>query len=46
MGAWAHAANTPGDPGVGRVDNTADMLTVGLRHLQSHVTPCPPGPKA
>jgi len=32
MGGWAHAANTPGDPGAGPVDNTADMLTVGVRH--------------
>src|SRR5438128_2786793 len=32
MGAWAHAANTPGDPGAGPIDNTADMLAVGLRH--------------
>src|SRR5205807_3287460 len=32
MGAWAHAANTPGDPGAGQIDNTADMLAVGLRH--------------
>ena len=32
MGGWAHAANTPGDPGAGPVDNTADMLAVGLRH--------------
>src|SRR5438105_12446191 len=32
MGGWAHAANTPGDPGAGVVDNTADMLAVGVRH--------------
>jgi predicted porin len=32
MGAWAHAANTPGDPGVGVIDNTADMLAIGVRH--------------
>jgi hypothetical protein len=32
MGSWAHAANTPGDPGAGPVDNTADMLAVGIRH--------------
>src|SRR5205085_11801704 len=25
LGGWAHAANTPGDPGAGFVDNTADM---------------------
>jgi len=32
MGGWAHAANTPGDPGAGPVENTADMLAVGYRH--------------
>src|SRR5512140_2820773 len=32
MGSWAHAANTPGDPGAGPVDNTADMLAAGFRH--------------
>jgi hypothetical protein len=32
MGGWAHAANTPGDPGAGPVDNNADMLAVGVRH--------------
>ncbi len=32
MGSWAHAANTPGDPGAGPVDNNADMLAVGVRH--------------
>jgi predicted porin len=32
MGAWAHASNTPGDPGAGPVDNNADMIGVGYRH--------------
>ena len=32
MGSWAHASNTPGDPGAGLVDNNADMLAVGVRH--------------
>jgi hypothetical protein len=32
MGGWAHASNTPGDPGAGPIDNTADMLAAGYRH--------------
>ncbi|HET9599557.1 MAG TPA: porin [Anaeromyxobacteraceae bacterium] len=32
MGSWAHAGKTLGDPGVGPIDNTADMLAVGYRH--------------
>ncbi|HYV67425.1 MAG TPA: porin [Myxococcales bacterium] len=32
MAAWAHAAATPGDPGVGPVPNAADMIGVGVRH--------------
>jgi len=32
MGGWAHAQNTPGDPGAGPVDNNADMLAIGARH--------------
>ena len=32
MGGWAHASNTPGDPGAGPVENNADMLAVGYRH--------------
>jgi predicted porin len=32
MVGWAHANNTPGDPGTGPIDNTADMLGVGFRH--------------
>jgi predicted porin len=29
---WAHAGKTPGDPGVGPVDNKADMLALGYKH--------------
>jgi predicted porin len=29
---WAHAGKTPGDPGVGPVDNEANMYTVGYKH--------------
>jgi predicted porin len=29
---WAHAGKTPGDPGVGPVDNKADMLAIGYKH--------------
>ena len=33
MAAWAHANNTPGDPGIGpSVNNSADMIGVGVRH--------------
>ncbi len=32
MGSWAHANKTPGDPGVGPIDNSADMFAVGYRH--------------
>jgi predicted porin len=32
MGGWAHASNTPGDPGVGPVGNASDMLAAGYRH--------------
>jgi hypothetical protein len=32
MGGWAHAGKTPGDPGMGPIANTADMLAVGFRH--------------
>jgi hypothetical protein len=32
MGGWAHARNTPGDPGAGPIDNTADMFAFGYRH--------------
>ena len=38
MGGWAHASNTPGDPGVGPVDNNADMLALGYRHWFSPKT--------
>jgi predicted porin len=29
---WAHAGKTPGDPGVGPVDNKANMLALGYKH--------------
>ena len=29
---WAHAGKTPGDPGIGPVDNAANMYTVGYKH--------------
>jgi predicted porin len=29
---WAHAGKTPGDPGVGPVDNAANMLALGYKH--------------
>src|SRR6266702_2978893 len=29
---WAHAGKTPGDPGVGSIDNAANMYTVGYKH--------------
>jgi len=29
---WAHAGKTPGDPGVGSVDNKANMLALGYKH--------------
>jgi len=29
---WAHAGKTPGDPGIGPVDNVANMYTVGYKH--------------
>jgi len=32
MFGWAHANATPGDPGAGPIDNTADMLGFGVRH--------------
>ncbi len=32
MGSWAHAGRALGDPGVGPIDNKADMLAVGYRH--------------
>lgn len=32
IGAWAHASNTPGDPGTGPIFNNADMIGVGVRH--------------
>ncbi|MFN2548530.1 MAG: porin [Myxococcales bacterium] len=32
MASWAHASNTLGDPGAGRVDNASDMLAAGYRH--------------
>ena len=32
MASWAHANNTPGDPGTGPIENTADMIGVGVRH--------------
>ena len=39
MAGWAHANNTPGDPGVGpTASNTADMIGVGVRHWLSPKT--------
>jgi predicted porin len=32
MGGWAHASNTPGDPGLGPAGNASDMLAAGYRH--------------
>jgi len=32
MASWAHASNTPGDPGAASVDNTANMVAGGYRH--------------
>jgi hypothetical protein len=32
MIGWAHAGKTPGDPGVGPIDNTADMIGGGFKH--------------
>lgn len=32
MAAWAHAGQTPGNPKFPGVDDTADMLTVGLKY--------------
>jgi len=29
---WAHAGKTPGDPGLGSVDNKANMLALGYKH--------------
>jgi predicted porin len=29
---WAHAGKTPGDPGVGPIDNKADMYALGYKH--------------
>jgi predicted porin len=29
---WAHAGNTPGDPGTGPVDNKANMYAIGYKH--------------
>jgi len=29
---WAHAGKTPGDPGVGPIDNKANMLALGYKH--------------
>ncbi|HXM83399.1 MAG TPA: porin [Burkholderiales bacterium] len=29
---WAHAGKTPGDPGVGPVDNAANMFALGYKH--------------
>jgi predicted porin len=29
---WAHAGKTPGDPGVGPIDNKSDMYTLGYKH--------------
>jgi len=29
---WAHAGKTPGDPGVGPIDNAANMYTLGYKH--------------
>ncbi|HZF20376.1 MAG TPA: porin [Burkholderiales bacterium] len=29
---WARAGKTPGDPGVGPIDNAANMYTVGYKH--------------
>jgi len=29
---WAHAGKTPGDPGVGPIDNKADMISLGYKH--------------
>src|SRR5258708_4971554 len=29
---WAHAGQTPGDPGAGPVDNKANMYTAGYKH--------------
>jgi predicted porin len=29
---WAHAGKTPGDPGVGPIDNKSDMYTIGYKH--------------
>jgi len=32
MAAWAHANSTPGDPTIGPISNSADMITGGYRH--------------
>jgi predicted porin len=29
---WAHAGKTPGDPGVGPIDNEANLYSVGYKH--------------
>jgi predicted porin len=29
---WAHAGKTPGDPGVGPIDNKSDMYSLGYKH--------------
>jgi predicted porin len=29
---WAHAGKTPGDPGVGPIDNVSNMYTIGYKH--------------